>query len=95
MLKRATWLALKIEAGLFSIVVAAAILTNAFFDPGPHSSSLILVFIPLASQFAGVVVAHLLPLDTHITLMGAVVFLVQYVTYVAIVCIVLSWRSRQ
>jgi hypothetical protein len=95
MLKRAAWPALRIEAGLFSIVVAAAIQTNVFLDPGPHSRSLILVYAPLASQFAGVAVVHLLPLDTHINLMGAVVCLVQYLTYAGIVLVVLSWRSRR
>jgi hypothetical protein len=59
MLKKAAWLAFKIEARLFSILVAAAILTNVFFNPGPHSESLILVYVPLAFQFAGAAVALL------------------------------------
>lgn len=46
MLKRAAWLALKIEAVLFLILAAAVILTNTFLQPGPHSDSLVLVYEP-------------------------------------------------
>jgi hypothetical protein len=75
MLKRAAWLAFKIEAGLFAILVVLAILTNVFLQPGPHSDSLILVFVPLAFQFAGAAVAFwLLPGDTHMLLAAPLVF---------------------
>ena len=95
MLKRAAWLAFKIEAGLFSILVASAILTNVFFHPGPHSDSLILVYVPLAFQFAGVAVGFwLLPGDIHVALAAPLVFLVQYLTYTAIVFIILVWRAN-
>src|SRR5262245_53426603 len=95
MLKKAAWIALKIEAGLFSIVVAAAILTNVLFHPGPHSGSLIFVHLTLLSQFAGVaVVFWLLPGDIHIVLAAPIVFVVQYLTYTAIVFLVLLWRAN-
>jgi hypothetical protein len=95
MLKKAAWLALKIEAGLFSILVAATILTNVFFNPGPHSDSLILVYVPLAFQFAGVAAGFwLLPGDVHVVLAAPVVFLVQYLTYTAIVFLILLWRAN-
>jgi len=95
MLKRAAWLAFKIEAGLFSILVVAAILTNVFFNPGPHSESLILVYVPLTFQFAGVAASFwLLPGDIHVVLAAPLVFLVQYLTYTVIVFIVLVWRAN-
>ena len=95
MLKRAAWLAFKIEAGLFAILVVVAILTNVFFNPGPHSESLILVYVPLAFQFAGVAASFwLVPGDTHMLLAAPLVFLVQYVTYTAIVFLVFLWRAN-
>jgi len=94
MLKRAAWLALKIEIVLFLILAAAVILTNTFLQPGPHSSSLVFVAVPAAFQFAGVAATYLLPENTHIALAGIVVFLVQYVTYGVLVLGVLSLRDR-
>lgn len=95
MLKKAAWLAFKIEVVLFSILVGSAVLTNVFLHPGPHSDSLILVYVSLAFQFAGAAAAFwLLPGDTHMLLAAPLVFLVQYVTYAAIVFLVLLWRAN-
>jgi len=95
MLKKAARLAFKIEVVLFSIVVAAAILTNVFLNPGPHSSSLILVYVPALSQFAGVAVSfYLLPGHIPMVVAAPIVFLVQYLTYTAIVFLVLLWRAN-
>jgi hypothetical protein len=95
MLKKAAWLALKIEVVSFSILVACTVFTNVFINPGPHSSSLILFYVPLAFQFAGAAAAFwLLPGDTHMLLAAPIVFLVQYLTYTAIVFIVFVWRAN-
>jgi hypothetical protein len=95
MLRRATWLAFKIEVVLFLILVASFVFTIVFFHPGPHSESLILVYVPLAFQFAGVAASFwLLPGDIHVVLVAPLVFLVQYLTYTAIVLIILVWRAN-
>ena len=95
MLRKAAWLAFKIEVVLFSILVASAVLTNVFLDPGPHSRSLILVYVPLAFQFAGVAVDfYLLPGHIPMVVAAPIVFLVQYLTYTAIVFLVLLWRAN-
>src|SRR4030095_4981235 len=95
MLKKAAWLAFKIEVVLFSILVASTVFTNVFLNPGPHSSSLNLFYIPLGFQFAGAAAAFwLLPGDTHMLLAAPLVFLVQYVTYTVIVFLVLLWRGE-
>ena len=94
MLKKAAWLAFKIEVVLFSILVGSAVLTNVFLHPGPHSDSLILVYVPLAFQFAGVAVDSLLPDHIPMVVVAPLVFLVQYLTYTAIVFLVLVWRAN-
>ena len=95
MLKRAAWIGFKIEAVLFSILVASAVFTNVFLHPGPHSESLILVYVPLTFQFAGAAVAFwLLPDHIHVVLAAPLVFLVQYLTYTVIVFLVLLWRAN-
>lgn len=95
MLRKAAWLAFKIEAVLFLILVASFVLTMVFLHPGPDSSSLALVYVPLAFQFAGVAAGFwLLPGDTHVVLAAPLVFLVQYLTYTAIVFIILTWRAN-
>ena len=95
MLRKAAWLAFKIEVVLFLILVASSVLTNVFLHPGPDSSSLVLVYVPLAFQFAGVAAGFwLLPGDTHLVLAAPLVFLVQYLTYTAIVFIILLWRAN-
>jgi len=94
MLRKAAWLAFKIEVVLFLILVASAVLTNVFLHPGPHSSSLILVYVPLAFQFAGVAVDYLLPDHIPMVVAAPLVFLVQYLTYTAIVFIILLWRAN-
>jgi hypothetical protein len=95
MLKRAAWLALKIEVVSFLILVVSFVLTKVFLHPGPDSSSLVLVYVPLTFQFAGAAAAFwLLPGDTHMLWAAPLVFLVQYVTYTAIVFLVLLWRAN-
>lgn len=93
MLKRAAWLAFKIEVVLFLILVASVALTGAILQPGPDSSSLIFVYVPLLFQFAGL---WMLSPDMNIpmVLLVPLMFLVQYLTYTAIVFITLLWRAN-
>jgi hypothetical protein len=93
MLRKAAWLALKIEVVLFLILAASILLTGVSLHPGPDSRSLMFVYVPLLFQFSAL---WLLSPDLHMpmVLLVPLVFLVQYLTYTVIVFLVLLWRAN-
>jgi len=92
MLKKAAWLALKIEVVLFLILVAGVALTGFLIRPGPDSESSLVVYVPLLFQFAAL---WLLSPDIYLPmlLLAPVMFVVQYLAYAAIVFIILWLRA--
>ena len=93
MLKRAAWLAFKIEVVLFLILVASVALTGFLIRPGPDSESSLVVYVPLLFQFAAL---WLLSPNIHLPMLvlAPLMFVVQYLAYTAIVFLVLLWRAN-
>jgi hypothetical protein len=87
MLKKAAWLALKIEAVLYLILVLMAFVVK----PAAHTESMVFIIVPALTQLPAL---WLLPKNIPNLVAAPLVFLVQYLLYTAIVFIILLWRAN-